>query len=256
MITICSLESSHYQLWQLELLYKTFILNQSGDFIAIAHEQDIKNIETCCPTYWTKSNYRIYNNDLYPPYNKIAGVKEFLTDMPIDDNEVIMMIDPDCIFCRDLNIDVPPKTLVAPFYSYMNLTPEVKALLSGLSNISQWPSVGIPYFMRKKDLLNIIDRWFELCVLLREKSKDWICEMWAFSAAISEAGYEIIMKDYVNFLNDDEKDPYIIHYCDEMKGHNGNLWTKRRFKHKNYPHPSQAKHATGAKFLDLMHRLY
>lgn len=253
MITICSLEASPYQLWQLELLYKTFILYQSGDFIAIAHKQTTDNIQTCCPTYWTRSNYRIINNDQYPPYNKIAGVKEFLINMPLPDDEVIMLIDPDCIFCRELNIEVPERTLIAPFYGYMSLTDEVKTLLNGISNIQEWPAVGIPYLIRKDALLNIIDRWLEICVLLRAKSKNWICEMWAFSTAIQEAKYEVKIKKFVNFVNDDESDPYIIHYCDDLYGNDKPIWSKH--KPKPIPQPSKARHTTGAKFLHYIKRL-
>lgn len=260
MLTICSFEANSYQLWQVELLYKTFMLNQSGDFIGVAHKDGRDASDgggnNCFPMYWTQNNYRFYNKDDYSPYNKIAGIKEFLLDVPGPPDETIMLIDPDCVILKDINIELKPRTLLTNYYSYMHIDDQIKGYMQGISEVNDFPAVGIPYIMRRIDLLTIVDRWFELCVKLREKTKDWIVEMWAFSIAVQESGMKVIMEDFVGFANTDHNPPHIIHYCNEIENeYDEFIWSKRHFVRGQYPDPKEAKCHSGRLLLEALHLL-
>lgn len=230
MITICSLESSPYQLWQLDLLYKSFLLNQNGDFLAIAHKQNQKEIKTCCPTFWTSQNYKYLNNDDYAPYNKIAGFIELFQYVNINDDEILMIVDPDCYIHKPINYKMKKGTIIAPYYSYMGMNNELQELFPKITTVTDMPPIGIPYIMHKSDLESILDRWLELCINLRVLKKDWICEMWAFSIAIQEAQIEVQYEDIVSFSNQKES-KHILHYCDDMTDTGGQkIWSKRTYK--------------------------
>jgi len=256
MLTICSFEANSYQLWQVELLYKTFMLNQSGNFMGVAHNDGNDIQAHCFPVYWTKNNYKFFNQDNYSPYNKIAGIKEFLLDVPGPPNETIMLIDPDCIILKDINILLKPRTLLTNYYSYMHINDTIKNHIDGISDVEDFPAVGIPYIMRRIDLLTIIDRWFELCVKIRERSKDWIVEMWAFSIAIQESEMKVITEDYVGFSNSNSNPPHIIHYCNEIQNlDDKDIWSKRYFVRGGYPDPKEAKTHCGRIMLETLHLL-
>lgn len=240
--TVISVDDSLYLHWQTQLLlYSMQKVNQPGPLIRVIATSDFQKTR---PLIGAVSSFiskpfspHPITKDHYPPYNKPASLREWSLATP-DTGETLLIIDPDCVFLRPVEVEVEPGHPIAEDMFFMS---PLENLAKGVikrhcrKNTKLIQPVGVPLLIRKCDLRLIAPRWIQLTEEMREDKQTleeipWIVEMWAYAIAAAEVGITHQMQNNQQFPTEDIISRPLIHYSYGTESKDGKWkWDKRTY---------------------------
>lgn len=242
--TVFSTNDTPYMQWQSELLeYSWKRVEQEGVLVRLVATDDPDNLPAhehadCVATQcW---DYDPDTKDFYPILNKPASLLEWVfREQP---EGTVLLVDPDCVFRDPVTRRVAPGSPAAQAWIGSSLNRPSAKRPFGLgedftflneycakSNLRTEP-VMIPTLIHTSDLRKICARWLELCRIIRREYRDpngqpkWESDMLAYIVACAEYGLNhepISLGICTNWPLDNAPDAPIIHYCQPIKGKNG-----------------------------------
>lgn len=186
-----------------------------------------------CPTI-TLSEWERYSNDEYLPYNRPGTLVEFISTYNSLD-EIFILMDPDMIILKPLNLPVLEGRPIAQRYEYMEGN-----LLTKLSKLTKNPHlvqpVGQPMLIHGRDLRRLAPLYLDFTYKIRshpvyKKEVGWIAEMYGYALAAAELGLIHDVREDLMCRPPYRKDSFTLHYdymhedhsCGEFK------WDKRSY---------------------------
>ncbi len=240
--TLISMEDNVYQFWQAQLLADTFHqARQPGvltRLVSVSNSQPVRRIDGVETIITRAYSPDPRSGDSYPAYNKPGSICEWLDQDPGDDDETVMIIDPDFVFVGQMLLEPEHGRPLSEPISYMQWNlPDSQVVLNRHCRVAhdKVPAVGVPNLIRRGDLRTMAPRWYELTRQLRDDSVtratlDWICEMWAYSIASAEVGLEHVCQPLGHFQHHTELRLPLIHYCYHSQSQDKSWrWTKREY---------------------------
>ena len=239
--TVFSVDGSPYQQWQAELLaYSHHKAGQSGSLTRL---WSARGRPTDFPgrTVWTKPySPHPVTGDHYPAYNKPAAILQWLSDVSPPE-EVVLVIDPDCIFVEPVTTRVERGRPAAQPYSYLdpNAHPGKELVSRHCRRPSLVQGVGVPYVIHRDDLGVLAPLWLAKTEAIRgdRKSRElagWTAEMWGYALAAAELCLVHELRELQVVPKDQRSDEPIIHYCEESVDASGGWrwgkWTYRAWE--------------------------
>lgn len=179
--------------------------------------------------------------------NKYNGLKWMTENIPLNDEDVLLFVDPDMIFLE-------------PIDEVLNLNEVKGCRWVGGNGLKGWPDyanqgmIMYPFLIRFGDLKRIVDKYVEYCIRIRKETDQWVSEMWGLDYAIRDSGLDITPVDglahctaWWDFANLTEL-PKMIHFPNVIEDEQGNtVWFKQDFttqQHKRFDY-LQAKNKIG-----------
>lgn len=222
---LVSAEPGAYQDWQVVAAYYSAKINSPNvDFIYLASTNNIAgagiNPKLQHIPHMLVSNWTVHNNDHYPPYNRPKGICEYIRTDPIE--KWVIIVDPDVIICRDF-AEIIPKDgePIAQYYYYL------KDEING----HKIDKVGMPIFITSTDLKKLAPLWLKWTEIMRNKSDEWIAEMYGYCLAAAELGFKHSVRndlaDRVPYNT--VKNPYLLHYDLPFLDGDSWMWDKRDY---------------------------
>ena len=194
---ILSTSNSDYQSWQCRLLEYSFKkVNQSGKLIRLCsynthnsdREFDTSDISEIIKLPDYRTRWKEFTNDLDKDYgiaNKTESLKYWLLNYPeLKDTDNVLLIDPDMVFVKSINLTTTPGTIIAqrwvddgaadgrPFKQYAS---HIKDRVIS-SSVFMYP-----YIATVGDLKKIVNRYVDLTYQMRLDNYPhlWESEMYA-----------------------------------------------------------------------------
>jgi hypothetical protein len=175
--------------------------------------------------------------DDYAAYNKPSALYAWLREASPSE-EVVLVLDPDCVFLEPLVGSVSRGHPVAQPYSYLDPRAEDKAEL--VEKHCQSPEVvdgvGIPILIHRDDLAAVTPLWLKKTLEIRRdlrsrEAAGWVAEMWAYAFAAAELGLKHTTRELTRVTTEDAADLPIIHYCYGTSDTVGNWrWDKWNYR--------------------------
>lgn len=218
--TVFSASGSLYQRWQADLLaYSHRRVNQSGPLTRLLSSYEQASPFSGLTFQFSPFSPHPLTEDDYAPYNKPKALHAWLQEAPPSE-EVLLILDPDCIFVESLTGSVSRGHPVAQPYSYLDPNAEDKAELVAkhCKNPDLVQGVGIPILMHRDDLAAVAPLWLKKTEEIRDDPKScelagWVAEMWAYAFAAAELGLKHTARKLTRVTTEDAADLPIIHYC-------------------------------------------
>eukprot|EP00291_Cryptomonas_curvata_P007075 CAMPEP_0172183900 /NCGR_PEP_ID=MMETSP1050-20130122/19262_1 /TAXON_ID=233186 /ORGANISM="Cryptomonas curvata, Strain CCAP979/52" /LENGTH=252 /DNA_ID=CAMNT_0012857609 /DNA_START=1954 /DNA_END=2712 /DNA_ORIENTATION=- len=186
------------------------------------------------------------NDAGYSPYNKPAAVDHWLREAnPKED--IILVIDPDCMFVSPMNIVVEEGAPIAQqaFYHFEMNSNDVSMQIARryCKNCTFLDPIAVPIVIHRNDLQRIAPLWLAKTIEIRKDRKNWpncwdnttcsliglgwTAEMFGYVFAASELGirHEIWNLQAVP-PGHQELSASIIHYHVEVSLSDGRVWHK------------------------------
>lgn len=214
---VYSTSNSDYQSWQCKLLEYSFKkVNQHGKLIRLCsynthnynREFDTSNIAEIIKLPDYRTRWTEYTNNLDKDYgivNKTESLKYWLFNYPeLKDTDVVLLIDPDMIFSKAINITTTPGTIIGqrwidigaadgkPFYTYAS---HIK------DKITDETIFMYPYIATVGDLRKIVNQYINLTYQMRLDNYPhlWEAEMCALIIASLNNNIEVKTLDNLGF---------------------------------------------------------
>ena len=214
---ILSTSNSDYQSWQCRLLEYSFKkVNQSGKLIRLCsynthnsdREFDTSDISEIIKLPDYRTRWKEFTNDLDKDYgiaNKTESLKYWLLNYPeLKDTDNVLLIDPDMVFVKSINLTTTPGTIIAqrwvddgaadgrPFKQYAS---HIKDRVIS-SSVFMYP-----YIATVGDLKKIVNRYVDLTYQMRLDNYPhlWESEMYALIISSLEQGLTIKSMDNLGF---------------------------------------------------------
>lgn len=257
--TIFSISQQPYQVWQAELLaYSHARVAQSGPLTCLVSTRDHPQ-ELPMPTFFTPpwSPHPVTGDD-YAPYNKPYSLSQWTAKAPFAE-ETVLVLDPDCVFLRALQLDVTRGQPIAQPVTYMHPETESAILRRHGAVPLRLQQVAVPIAIHRSDLRELAPLWLKRTEDLRadpvaRERFGWISEMWGCALAAAELGLRFQMLPLSVFPTENEVTRPILHYCYSSVSDDGLWrWDKRTYRpwERVSPPPTQCPAAALA-LLDLL----
>jgi hypothetical protein len=216
--TVFSVDGSLYQRWQADLLaYSHHKIGQPGPLTRLLSADGP-------PTPFAGRTFRTapysphpLSEDDYTPYNKPAALKAWLQEEPPSE-DVVLILDPDCIFLEPLAGSVSRGSPVAQPWDLMHTTQHRWFVEKHCSNPELVEDVGVPILIHMDDLVALAPLWLEKTEQIRSDPESrqyvgWIAEMWGYTCAAAELGLRHKPHALARLQGEDQADLPIVHYC-------------------------------------------
>lgn len=234
--TVFSIDDSSYLRWQAELLaYSHRKVAQSGPLTCLL-SGDGERRPALERIFQTRS-WRPHpvTGDDYPPYNRIFALNAWLREAPPEE-ETILLLDPDNVFLRPLEVSVERGRPISQPISYMHPPTYDEQLRKHCERPDELEGIGIPTVIHRDDLVELAPLWLAKTEALRSDPADrerlaWISDMWGYCIAARELGLRHELREMAQFQIEDRADLPIVHYCYGSESPDGTWeWTKRSYR--------------------------
>jgi peptidyl serine alpha-galactosyltransferase len=187
------------------------------------------------------------NDDIYPPYNRIGALMEWLELSPPAE-ETLLIIDPDCIFITPFDEPAERGRPVAQpvFYLHPAESNNSKLMKRHGYRPNSVDPVGVPVLIHRDDLRALLPLWMQRTEEIRNDqiSREvigWIAEMWGYVFAAADLGLRHELRDLARWQTEDRTDVPLIHYCYGSQSTQEQWeWSKRSYKPwERVPQPPQ-----------------
>lgn len=216
--TVFSIDGSLYHRWQADLLaYSHRQVCQPGALTRLwsargqptAFEGRTFQTMPYCPHPTT--------GDFYPPYNKPMALLAWLREASPSE-EIVLLLDPDCIFITPCDLPVKCGEPVAQPISYLEPTDHVELVKRHGHKLESVQAIGIPTLIHRDDLAALVPLWVEKTEAIRSdpvsrQLAGWTAEMWAYVFAAAQLGLRHQPLDLARWQMEDQADLPFIHYC-------------------------------------------
>lgn len=234
--SVFSIDDSAYQRWQAQLLaYSHRRVGQPG-LLTCLLSSNRRTDPVLKDTFRTRTwSPHPTTQDQYPPYNRIFSLITWLREAPPTE-DTILLLDPDCVFLRPLDVSAQRGHPIAQPIHYMTPLKFADILRKHWAHPENLDGVGIPTAIHRDDLCELAPRWLEWTEAIRadavaREQLHWMSDMWGYCIAAAEMGLKHELHDLARFQTESAADRPIIHYCywsespDKTWG-----WTKRRYR--------------------------
>lgn len=231
-------DASEYAQWQCELLeYSWKEAGQVGELIRlVSREEDHPfphhNYTKVISTRFT--NNHPDTGDAYIPYNRLFSFHEWLQTG--EQNGTVLILDPDCVFRKRVNIRVHPGSPIGQRWRGFALVGKWLETVEKLSDvdINLVQDITWPALVHTDDLRRLMPRWIELTSGIRQEMNAWESDMMAFVVAAAELGIRFTEQHLAAVLNWPEEkgeEAPVIHYCQAVEAKDGSqLWFKQGYQ--------------------------
>ncbi|MDA9981999.1 UDP-N-acetylglucosamine-transferase, partial [Gammaproteobacteria bacterium] len=224
--------------WQSELLeYSWSRVNQSGELIRLvsceAHE-DLPEHKYTKVIRTRPTSIHPDSGDGYLPYNRLFSFRQWLEEY--QPQGTVLILDPDCVFRKPLNIEVQEDRPIGQHWLDFGISDSFRNAIKNASDVKTGDLQPLtwPVLIDCNDLQKIISRWIDLTAAIREKTKGWESDMFAFTVASKEHGLEFDLQTHTAWTpwpNEKVADASIIHYCQKIMSDDGQqLWWKQAYR--------------------------
>jgi hypothetical protein len=228
---VLSVDDSLYMHWQVDLLhYSLRRLGMSHRLVVVVSSKfgpAPKHPFSADVILRVPGSRDLIPDDDYSAYNKVIALKKY-AEWPEASPEVVI-VDPDFVFTKAFPFlrgqgDVP----IGHQYWYLegNEGKEANVRRTVLKRhcrvlSSHVGAVGVPVFLKLNELRDIVKRWMEVLLAIREDpvSRElvgWVAEMWAYNIAAAEAGLAQQGEKLAAMIQEPLADKAMIHYCDAV----------------------------------------
>jgi peptidyl serine alpha-galactosyltransferase len=236
--TVFSTDGSLYQRWQADLLaYSHRKVRQPGSLTRL-FSADGPPTPFAGTTFQTEPySTHPLTGDYYPANNKVMALKAWLEEAPPAE-ELVLLIDPDCIFLQPQRESVSYGAPIAHPIGYLDPSHEqnLEFVRKHCSRPKLAQALGIPILIHRDDLAALSPRWLEKTEEIRNDSESrehagWLAEMWGYIFAAAEIGLKHNIRKLARYSTENQADLPIIHYCyitsDAAKQW---VWNKRTYR--------------------------
>lgn len=239
MTTLYSIENSYYQRWQAELLGYSFQkVKQHGKLVQLL-SSPIRKIQPQNPIVGEiiQVGYHRFhsNDDDYPVYNKILGLKNYLKNH-LEQDGPLLLLDPDMIFLKPFTF-LPNTGPLAHFCGYLPKRGYEDEIIRQFTAKPVDP-ISFPIIIYSHDLELIMDRWLELTIKIRQQYKNtnvngvnlWTADMYAYNIASTEFNLQYTPLDMCREEVSDKESTIFAHYARPFSVNGNTFWDKRTYR--------------------------
>jgi len=236
--TVVCTDLNDYINWQFELLeYSWSRVNQPGKLIRLVScDDDVElPVHRHAEVVRTKpSNVHPESGDVYVCYNRLYSLQQWLDEQDIDGT--VLIVDADVVFRKPLKTEVPQGAPIGQHWLGYGVSNEFKTAIENSTDVGvdQLQHVTWPALINAHDLRELMPRWIDITVSIREQIKRQESDMFAFLAAAQEQGLIFELGTTTAFMPwPDEKvqGAPIIHYCQIVYAQDQTeLWAKGHYQ--------------------------
>jgi hypothetical protein len=173
----------------------------------------------------------------YPGFNRLSALVAWLAASPPRE-EVILHLDPDCVFLAPVRLMVTRGCPVSQYVWYLDAVEHQSDLIRRhCRQPALVQPVGIPTVIHRDDLAQLAPHWLAKTEQLRADPEavatwGWVCETWAYCLAAAELGLRHdVRSDLAHFPDEETVSKPFIHYCYTAKARDGSWrWDKREYR--------------------------
>ncbi|MBL4672670.1 MAG: 2OG-Fe(II) oxygenase [Arenicella sp.] len=235
--TVVCTDINDYIDWQFELLeYSWSRIHQPGKLVRlVACEDDVDlPVHKHADVFRTRpTNVHPESGDVYVCYNRLYSLKQWLEQEDVQGT--ILIVDADVIFRSPVKTTVPKGQPLGQHWLDYGLGGDFRTALEHSTEVDldTLQHVTWPALIDADDLRELLPRWIELTVLVREQLKGQESDMFAFLAAAKEQGLTFELGTTTAFMpwpDEQVAGAPIIHYCQVVEKEDGShLWSKQNY---------------------------
>ncbi len=235
--TVVCTDTNDYIDWQFELLeYSWSRIHQPGKLIRLVACDDDAHlpIHKHAEVFRTRpTNVHPDSGDVYVCYNRLYSLKQWLEEQDIQGT--ILIVDADVVFRSPVKTTVQKGQPLGQHWLDYGLGENFRAALDGSTEVdlNTLQHVTWPALIDANDLRELLPRWIELTVWVREQLKGQESDMFAFLVAAKEQGLTFELGTTTAFMpwpDEQVAGAPIIHYCQIVEKEDGSqLWSKQRY---------------------------
>jgi hypothetical protein len=220
--------------WQCEFLEHTWRqVGQPGELLRLFAAEDTTPLPLHRHARVVRtrpSNTHPQTGDLYPPYNRLYSLQEWLErERP---QGSVLLLDCDFVFRAPLTHVATPGAPVAQewyaFHAGPPLLEVMEALVPGIGPHIQ--PVTWPACIHTDDLRRLMPRWIHHTGEVRTRLRGWESDMFAFIIASAELGIRYRLETlsaWIDWPDTFVEGAPILHYCRPVEAEDGtSLWYK------------------------------
>lgn len=236
---VVSTSICNYQEWQIRLLdWSRKKVGQKGKLILLLsedvnHKGETTNFEfdTSVSVYklpdWAKE-WELANNDWWGGIpNKYESMKWLSTNLKLQPHDRLLFLDPDMIFLEPVDIAVKDNEVIGQEWTnYGEYTPD---------KYGRRKAIMYPFALTFSTLCKIVDDFKVLSISHRNKTKEWISDMYGLDNAFKKHNLELTFLPSLGLCtswcpNDSKDFSEIIHFPNPLFDKNGEkYWFKQDF---------------------------
>jgi hypothetical protein len=236
--TVFSADGSIYQRWQADLLAHSHRkVRQPGPLTRLLSTDGPPSL-FAGTTFQTESySTHPLTGDYFPCYNKVVALKAWLEEAPPTE-EVVLLLDPDCIFLEPVEELVSRGEPIAHPISYLDPfhARNVGFVRKHCPTPDLAQALGIPILIHRDDLALLCPRWLKKTEEIRNNPESrehagWLAEMWGYAFAAAEIGLRHRLRELARFSTENRADLPLIHYCYSSSDAEGRWrWDKQTYR--------------------------
>jgi prolyl 4-hydroxylase len=236
--TVVCTDINDYVNWQFELLeYSWSRIHQPGKLVRlVACEDDAElPVHKHAEVFRTRpTNVHPQSGDVYVCYNRLYSLKQWLDEEDIQGT--VLIVDADVVFRSPIKTIREQGNPLGQHWVDYGLSDEFREALerSTDTDIDTLQPVTWPALIDANDLRQLMPRWIEATVSIREQIKRQESDMFAFLIAAQEQGLKFEMGTTTAFMPWPDRQVEgapIIHYCQVVEKEDGSpLWSKLSYK--------------------------
>lgn len=229
-----------YQAWQIKMLnWSRRKVNQKGKLILLNSEdiegrpfenyEELGNdiIHHILPNWAQKWRDENDGDNWGGIPNKYNAIKWMTENMSLNDDDVLLFMDPDMIFTEPVSVKLEVNQIIGTEWMYYG-------------GLSGWDSYDkgfmYPFIIHFSTLKKIVDKYVEYCIRIRKETNQWVSEMWALDYAAKHSDIDIVydssLAHCTAWWDNEPKNivPKIIHFPNEIPTiTDDRLWFKQDF---------------------------
>lgn len=236
--TVVCTDINDYVNWQFELLeYSWSRIHQPGKLIRLVACEDGDELpeHKHAEVFRTRpTNVHPESGDVYVCYNRLYSLKQWLDEEDIQGT--ILIVDADVVFRSPIKSIREAGNPLGQHWVDYGLGGEFREAVERSTDIDldTLQPVTWPALIDANDLRQLMPRWIEATVAIREQVKRQESDMFAFLVAAQEQNLTFELGTTTAFMPWPEElvsGAPIIHYCQEVKKQDGSLlWSKQSYK--------------------------
>jgi prolyl 4-hydroxylase len=236
--TVVCTDINDYVNWQFELLeYSWSRIHQPGKLVRLVACEDNEQlpVHKHAEVFRTRpTNVHPESGDVYVCYNRLYSLKQWLDEEDIQGT--VLIVDADVVFRAPLKALRERGNPLGQHWVDYGLGGEFKKALeqSTDTDLDTLQPVTWPALIDADDLRQLLPRWIEATVSIREQVKRQESDMFAFLIAAQEQSLEFELGTTTAFMPWPEEQVQgapIIHYCQVVEKNDGShLWSKQSYK--------------------------
>lgn len=237
--TVVCTDINDYVNWQCELLeYSWSRINQPGKLIRLVAcdaDQELPK-HRHAQVYRTRpTNVHPQSGDVYPCYNRLYSLHQWLDKEDIQGT--ILIVDCDVVFRSPITTEVSAGHPLGQDWLDYGISEEFRKAATRASpavDIDALQKITWPALLDADDLRQLLPRWIEITVSIREQIRRQESDMFGFLVAAQEQQLEFEVGTTTAFMpwpDEQVSGAPLIHYCQSVENVVGEkIWSKGDYK--------------------------